>query len=73
MKKEFKDPTIPEYVTWEHFVEKQEFLFRCISRLRKKINLLQEQNNELEDELHSLEIGNFDLNRRYLKLLNSKS
>ena len=70
--KEFKDPTTPKTVTWEHFVEKQEFLFRRISRLRKKINLLQEQNNELEDELHSLEIENFDLNRRYLKLLNSK-
>tara|TARA_R100001082_G_C4294874_1_gene129806 strand:+ start:232 stop:453 length:222 start_codon:yes stop_codon:yes gene_type:complete len=70
--KEFKDPTIPEYVTWEHFVEKQEFLLRCISRLRKKINLLQEQNDDLEDELRSLETENFDVNRRYLKLLNSK-
>ena len=72
MKKEFKDPTIPESVSWEHFVEKQEFLFKRISRLQKRIHLLQEQNEELEDDIHSLEIENFDLNRRYLKLLKNK-
>lgn len=70
--KEFKDPTTPDSVTWELFVEKQEYLYRRISRLTDKVKLLEEQNNKLEDELRSLEINNFDLNRRYLKILNNK-
>ena len=69
MKKEFKDPTTPDSVTWEHFVEKQEYLYKRISRLKDKVKLFEEQNHYLENELETLEMKNFDLNRRYLKLL----
>ncbi len=69
MKKEFKDPTTPKTVTWEHFVEKQEYLYKRISRLKDKVKLFEEQNHYLENELETLEMKNFDLNRRYLKLL----
>ena len=71
MEKESKDTIFPESVTWEHFVEKQEYLLRRISKLKKQVKWFEEQNNDLEDDRDWYEECYYNQIKRFDKLKNA--